>query len=89
MCVQIFHMVNIDVPAGFVAPPLNTQPFYNQASQLPCALHSMGDFTVTSPYLTSSFPIFSANAEPFAVCNMTITKVIILLGLLTIPWVPV
>ena len=25
MCVQIFHMVNIDVPAGVGAPPLNTQ----------------------------------------------------------------
>ena len=24
-CVQIFHMVNIDVPAGVGAPPLNTQ----------------------------------------------------------------
>jgi len=25
MCVQIFHMVNIDVPAGVGAPPLETQ----------------------------------------------------------------
>ena len=25
MCVQIFHMVDIDVPAGVGAPPLNTQ----------------------------------------------------------------
>ena len=25
MCIQIFHMVNIDVPAGVGAPPLNTQ----------------------------------------------------------------
>ena len=25
MCVQIFHMVNIDVPAGDGAPPLDTQ----------------------------------------------------------------
>ena len=25
MCVQIFHMVNIDVPAGVGAPPLDTQ----------------------------------------------------------------
>ena len=25
MCVQSFHMVNIDVPAGVGAPPLNTQ----------------------------------------------------------------
>ena len=24
MCVQSFHMVNIDVPAGVGAPPLNT-----------------------------------------------------------------
>ena len=24
MCVQIFHMVNIDVPAGVGAPPLDT-----------------------------------------------------------------
>ena len=24
MCVQFFHMVNIDVPAGVGAPPLNT-----------------------------------------------------------------
>ena len=25
MCVQNFHMVNIDVPAGAGAPPLDTQ----------------------------------------------------------------
>ena len=25
MCVQFFHMVDIDVPAGVGAPPLNTQ----------------------------------------------------------------
>ena len=25
MCVQTFHMVNIDVPAGVGAPPLNKQ----------------------------------------------------------------
>ena len=25
MCVEIFHMVNIDVPAGVGAPPLDTQ----------------------------------------------------------------
>ena len=25
MCVQSFHMVNIDVPAGVGAPPLDTQ----------------------------------------------------------------
>ena len=24
MCVQIFHMVNINVPAGVCAPPLDT-----------------------------------------------------------------
>ena len=28
MCVQIFHMVNIDVPAGVGAPPLDTQLSY-------------------------------------------------------------
>ena len=27
MCVQIFHMVNIDVPAGVGAPPLDTTQF--------------------------------------------------------------
>ena len=28
MCVQIFHMVNIDVPASVGAPPLNTATQY-------------------------------------------------------------
>ena len=26
MCVQIFHMVNVDVPAGVGAPPLDPHP---------------------------------------------------------------
>ena len=42
MCVQIFHMVNIDVPAGDDAPPLNTQ--------LHCCYH------VTPSGLPSLFP---------------------------------
>ena len=28
MCVQTFHMVNIDVPAGVGAPPLDKQLLY-------------------------------------------------------------
>ena len=28
MCAQIFHMVNIDVPAGVGAPPLDTTSFW-------------------------------------------------------------
>ena len=30
MCVQTFHMVDIDVPTGIGAPPLDKQPHYHK-----------------------------------------------------------
>ena len=33
MCVQIYHMVNIDVPAGVGAPPLDTSSYYTPSKQ--------------------------------------------------------
>ena len=46
MCVQIFHMVNIDVPAGVGAPPLDTTTYCDMQYHLPlhgCSHQSQAD----------------------------------------------
>jgi len=46
MCVQIFHMVNIDVPAGVGAPLLDTQLLNMQVRTKPVSLAKWGTCSI-------------------------------------------
>jgi len=61
MCVQFFHVVSIDMPAGVGAPPLNTKNRVQGGATTNCVRREISISVATNgpwPYLVNRFSTF-------------------------------